>query len=150
MGGDDFQEKAVLAAVRPTKAQDFTISGPAPVTFGNTTALDFETEAGSLEEMFQRNHDRIFRTAYRVTGNAADAEDVLQTVFLRLARGPQSSNPENEEGYFARAAINASLDLLRSRKRARSVAFDEVDDRQSANFALHENAATQHEDRELR
>src|SRR5881227_49836 len=107
MGGDDFQEKAVLAAVRPTKAQDFTISGPAPVTFGNTTALDFETEAGSLEEMFQRNHDRVFRTAYRVTGNAADAEDVLQTVFLRLLRREQSSGVlEKAESYLRRAAIN--------------------------------------------
>src|SRR5207249_11897120 len=96
------------------------------------------------------NHDRVFRTAYRVTGNAADAEDVLQTVFLRLARGPQVTTPENEEGYFARAAINASLDLLRSRKRAKSVAFDEVNDGQSATFALRENAATKHEDRELR
>ena len=101
--------------------------------------------------MFQRHHDRVFRTAYRVTGNAADAEDILQTVFLRLARGPQPSVLENPEGYFARAAINASLDLLRSRKRSKTVAVDDIDDQQPVTaFAIGQNPETRHEDRELR
>ena len=59
----------------------------------------------------------VFRTAYRITGNAADAEDVLQTVFLRLLRRPSKSDAmENEESYLRRAAINASLDVIRSRQ----------------------------------
>ena len=41
---------------------------------------------GELERAFQDHSSLVFRTAYRVTGNAADAEDVLQTVFLRPAR----------------------------------------------------------------
>jgi len=55
----------------------------------------------------------VFRTAYRITGNAADAEDVLQTVFLRMVRG----NPEveNPEGYLRRSAVNAALDVVRAR-----------------------------------
>src|SRR5512134_140887 len=39
-------------------------------------------------ELYERHHEAVFRAALRVTGNPADAEDVLQTVFLRvLARG---------------------------------------------------------------
>ena len=39
-----------------------------------------------IERIFNAHHDRVFRAAYRVTGNTSDAEDVLQTVFLRLLR----------------------------------------------------------------
>jgi len=64
----------------------------------------------------------VFRTAYRITGNAADAEDVLQTVFLRmLHRSTSAEKLESEEGYFRRAAINAALDILRSRQSDRTV-----------------------------
>ena len=63
----------------------------------------------------------MFRTAYRITGNAADAEDVLQTVFLRLARRGTNADAvedtvENQESYLRRAAINAALDVMRWRK----------------------------------
>ena len=67
--------------------------------------------------MFRSHHALVFRTAYRITGNAADAEDVLQTVFLRLVRRTsQSDAMEKEESYLRRAAINASLDVIRSRQ----------------------------------
>ena len=67
-----------------------------------------------LAAVFEQHHGLVFRTAYRITGNAADAEDVLQTVFLRLLRQgePEMRQPES---YLRRAAINASLDLLRDR-----------------------------------
>lgn len=59
----------------------------------------------------------VFRTAYRITGNAADAEDVLQTVFLRLLRRTSDSDAmEKEQSYLRRAAVNASLDVIRSRQ----------------------------------
>lgn len=63
----------------------------------------------------------MFRTAYRITGNAADAEDVLQTVFLRLLRrGNDADSFENEASYLRRAAINAALDVIRTRQAART------------------------------
>jgi RNA polymerase sigma-70 factor (ECF subfamily) len=80
-----------------------------------------------LELAFRTHHGLVFRTAYRVTGNAADAEDVLQTVFLRLLRRtPQSDAMENEESYLRRAAINAALDVIRSRQSDRTVELVEV------------------------
>ena len=39
-----------------------------------------------FDRVFRAYHGLVFRTAYRITGNAADAEDVSQTVFLRLFR----------------------------------------------------------------
>jgi len=80
----------------------------------------------TLQGLFEEHNRLIFHTAYRVTGNATDAEDVLQTIFLRLVKRPPAALvPGNAGGYLRRAAINASLDLLRSRKRSRLVALDQ-------------------------
>ena len=117
MSGRDFQEEAVLAAVKPLKAVEAPGSeARGVVTSGrNPMSRNASENQSPLEILFRQHSDRVFRTAHRVTGSAADAEDVLQTVFLRLARGAESPKAlENPEGYFARSAINASLDLLRS------------------------------------
>src|SRR5438094_3640132 len=77
---------------------------------------------GDLERAFQDYSNLVFRTAYRITGNAADAEDVLQTVFLRLARRESTAAAlENQESYLRRAAVNVALDIIRARQAARSV-----------------------------
>jgi RNA polymerase sigma-70 factor (ECF subfamily) len=68
----------------------------------------------------------VFRTAYRITGNAADAEDVLQTIFLRMLRQPDSAAPAQEESYLRRAAVNASLDIVRQRQTSRAVPLTEA------------------------
>lgn len=69
-----------------------------------------------LEAVFERHHGLVFRIAYRITGNAADAEDVLQTVFLRLMkRADGAPELEQPESYLRRATINVSLDALRQR-----------------------------------
>jgi RNA polymerase sigma-70 factor, ECF subfamily len=65
-------------------------------------------------ELYERHYEAVFRAALRVTGNPADAEDVLQTVFLRvLAR--REDDAELPTAYFRRAAVNAAVDLLRRR-----------------------------------
>src|SRR5271170_3915883 len=67
----------------------------------------------TLENAFDQHHALIFRVAYRMTGNAHDAEDVLQTVFLRLAaRDASAAGIENAESYLRRAAVHASLNML--------------------------------------
>ena len=68
----------------------------------------------------------MFATAYRITGNAGDAEDVLQTVFLRLLRRDRNADPlEKPESYLRRAAINAALDVIRSRQAEQTVPLPE-------------------------
>jgi RNA polymerase sigma-70 factor, ECF subfamily len=80
-----------------------------------------------FERTFQAHSGLVFRLAYRVTGNAADAEDVLQSVFLRLLRSkPNADALENEESYLRRAAINAAIDLVRSRQAERAVPLLEI------------------------
>jgi RNA polymerase sigma-70 factor (ECF subfamily) len=77
---------------------------------------------GEFDRVFRAHHGLVFRTAYRITGNAADAEDVSQIVFLRLfRREPHANGLENEESYLRRAAIKAALDVMRSRQSDRTV-----------------------------
>ena len=101
-----------------------------------------------IEVLFQEHHDQVFRTAYRVTGSASDAEDVLQTVFLRLVRRNERIDLSPSPGsYFHRAAVNASLDLLRSRTRSRSVSIEEV--APAATESSEPSPEAQYVDREL-
>ncbi len=89
-------------------------------------AVAENAELEELEVLFRDYHKAIFRIAYRITGSRSDAEDVLQTIFLRLTPNRRDLTP-NPEGYLHRAAVNASLDLLRRRTRANSVSLDVVD-----------------------
>ena len=71
-----------------------------------------------LEEIFREHYQLIYRTAYSVTGSPHDAEDVLQTIFLRLLRrGLPPGFGTNPRGYLYRAAINLSLNSVRTRLR---------------------------------
>ena len=70
----------------------------------------------------------MFRAAYRITGSAADAEDVLQNVFLSLARREDdTAEVSNLKSYLYRAAVNSALDLLRMRQAARLEPLAEAD-----------------------
>lgn len=81
----------------------------------------------ALEALFREHHGAVFRAAYRITGDAADAEDVLQTVFTRLLRREEQPDLSESAGsYLHRAAVNAALDLIRARKRARTVDLADV------------------------
>ena len=77
------------------------------------------TPVAGFAELYERHYEAVFRAALRVTGNPADAEDVLQTVFLRIiARGAQGGDVEDvalPAAYFRRAAVNAAVDVLRRR-----------------------------------
>ncbi len=74
-----------------------------------------------FDELFAAHQRKVYLAAYRVTGNAQDAEDILQSVFLRLLQRQQDPDSRaNPAGYLCRSAINAGIDLLRSRARAQS------------------------------
>src|SRR5512147_1400588 len=84
--------------------------------------------ATDLEQIFREHHGLVFRAAYRITGNAGDAEDVLQTVFLRMVkRDPNAEPVGNVASFLHRAAVNAALDLVRSRQNVRNIPLDELE-----------------------
>lgn len=84
--------------------------------------------AADMERLFREHSRLVYRAAYRVTGSAQDAEDVLQTVFLRLVRREGASSlSDNPGGYLKRAAVNAALDVMRSRRAAKSTSLDQVE-----------------------
>ncbi len=86
-----------------------------------------QTSPEELEKIFKDHHASVFRAAYRVTGSLSDAEDVLQTVFLRLLRRASDAQAvENMGSFLHRAAVNAALDLVRSRQNVRQVPLEDV------------------------
>jgi RNA polymerase sigma-70 factor (ECF subfamily) len=81
-----------------------------------------------LEKAFRENHAMVFRAAYRITANANDAEDVLQTVFLRLLKRDAAAEPVgNMASFLHRAAVNAALDLVRARRNIRHIPLDQLE-----------------------
>jgi RNA polymerase sigma-70 factor, ECF subfamily len=77
-----------------------------------------EALAREFEELFREHYALVHRTAYSVTGSLDDAEDVVQTLFLRLIRrGLPPGCKENPKAYLYRAAVNLALDTVRSRRR---------------------------------
>ncbi len=73
-------------------------------------------EAGALEEAHRRYRARLEAVAYRIVGNRADAEEVVQRVFLALPRAAYRGSA-SLWSYLYRAAVNGSVNLLRSRRR---------------------------------
>jgi RNA polymerase sigma-70 factor (ECF subfamily) len=94
-----------------------------------------------LEEVFRAHQACVLKAAYRVTGSMADAEDVAQSVFLRLARGTvDTGRISNLQGYLHRSAVNAALDLIRSRGSGERVPVETADELQSNSSASPERA----------
>ena len=96
------------------------------VAIGYQTMLEIERTA-RLSRLFAEQHRRVLRAAYRITGCMADAEDVAQGVFLRMASG-ESDPVTNPDSYLYRAAINGALDLLRRRKTMQTEPLDAASD----------------------
>lgn len=106
MSSEDSKEKEVQAALRQVEG---------------TTRSAIE-----LETIFRDHNERVLNAAFRVTGSVSDAEDVLQNVFLRLlSRRDLPNRSDQLAGYLQRAAVNASIDLLRKRKPTRLLPLEE-------------------------
>jgi len=105
------------------------------------TETDHATE---IEKAFLENHELVYRTAFRVTGNASDAEDVLQTLFLRLVR--REILPDFKCGwpaYLHRAAVNIALDVVRARTRQVPLGDSELTLRENRPDPHREHSATE-------
>ncbi len=82
-------------------------------------------DARALETFFARHADLAYRAALRVTRNASDAEDAVQTAFVKIMRdAARCPNGDGIKAWIARVAINAAKDMIKSsvRRRAREEA----------------------------
>ena len=70
--------------------------------------------------------DTLYRVAFHAVGNRPDAEDVVQTVLLRLYERKEGfESEEHLKHWLLRVAVNESRKLLRAFWRRRVVALDE-------------------------
>ncbi len=71
-------------------------------------------EREELAELFQTYGTDVFRLAFSYLGSQADAEDVCQSVFLKLAEGRQGPRPGKEKSWLLACTANACKSHLRS------------------------------------
>ena len=71
------------------------------------------------EEIVRAHSGRVYRLAYRLTGNPHDAEDLTQEVFVRVFRSLSSYTPGTFEGWLHRITTNLFLDSARRKQRIR-------------------------------
>jgi RNA polymerase sigma factor (sigma-70 family) len=83
----------------------------------------------SWDEVVREHSGRVYRLAYRLTGNVHDAEDLTQDVFVRVFRSLSSYTPGTFEGWLHRITTNLFLDMVRRRQRIRFDALPEDTER---------------------
>jgi RNA polymerase sigma-70 factor, ECF subfamily len=82
------------------------------------------------DEVVRTHSARVYRLAYRLTGNPHDAEDLTQDVFVRVFRSLSSYTPGTFEGWLHRITTNLFLDQVRRKQRIRFDALaDDAGDR---------------------
>nr|WP_233149826.1 RNA polymerase sigma factor SigE [Kineosporia sp. A_224] len=88
-------------------------------------AADAAWTPPTWEEVVEEHSARVYRLAYRLTGNQHDAEDLTQEVFVRVFRSLSSYTPGTFEGWLHRITTNLFLDQVRRKQRIR---FDALGD----------------------
>ncbi len=128
-----------------------TFTGPRTEVSASNLAAERSggADTRSLRGLYSTYHADVLRAAHRITGNLQDAEDVVQTIFLRLARGGADDSADegarskggdrsdstfdsdrpldgvmNPGGYLQRSAVNAALDLVRLRGRRPALSLE--------------------------
>jgi RNA polymerase sigma factor (sigma-70 family) len=89
---------------------------------------DTEWQAPSWDEVVTQHSARVYRLAYRLTGNRHDAEDLTQEVFVRVFRSLSSYTPGTFEGWLHRITTNLFLDQARRKSKIRFDALAEDSD----------------------
>jgi RNA polymerase sigma factor (sigma-70 family) len=116
-------------ADRPTDlTADLSSNLPADAAVTDSTATTDAAAAWtppSWEEIVREHSARVYRLAYRLTGNQHDAEDLTQEVFVRVFRSLSSYTPGTFEGWLHRITTNLFLDQARRKQRIR---FDGLPD----------------------
>lgn len=81
------------------------------------------------DDVVRQHADRVYRLAFRLTGDAHDAEDLTQETFIRVFRSLSTFTPGTFEGWLHRITTNLFLDMVRRRGRLRMEGLPEDTDR---------------------
>jgi RNA polymerase sigma factor (sigma-70 family) len=108
-------------------ASELTVTVVAPDDEGSRVADRWAPP--SWEQVVKEHADRVYRLAYRLSGNPHDAEDLTQETFIRVFRSLASYKPGTFEGWLHRITTNLFLDLVRRRSRLRMEGLPEDTDR---------------------
>ncbi|EFG09079.1 RNA polymerase sigma factor SigE [Streptomyces clavuligerus] len=116
----------------PGEPKSVTNTADRSRTQDSATTATFTSEAESQawtppswEEIVSTHSGRVYRLAYRLTGNQHDAEDLTQEVFVRVFRSLSTYTPGTFEGWLHRITTNLFLDMVRRKQRIR---FDALGD----------------------
>jgi RNA polymerase sigma-70 factor (ECF subfamily) len=107
------------------------VTGPAPLRQGDLALAERCRlgELGAFEELYRAHSGRLYSVALRMVGNPADADDLLQEIFLSAHRKLESFRGESSLGtWLYRLAVNLCLDYLRSRTGRAIQVTDPLDD----------------------
>ena len=97
----------------------FLVTEPAITSRDDRDPEQAEWVAPSWDEIVRAHSARVYRLAYRLTGNQHDAEDLTQEVFVRVFRSLATYTPGTFEGWLHRITTNLFLDGARRRQRLR-------------------------------
>lgn len=90
-----------------------------------------------FETYFRERYSLVYRVAFMQMKGHADAEDVLQEVFVRLLKyQPQFENEEHEKAWFIRTTMNICKDILKSKWHSSTVSIDRIPESEKKYFHL--------------
>ncbi|SNR39043.1 RNA polymerase, sigma 29 subunit, SigE [Haloechinothrix alba] len=120
----------VAAYTMPTESMSVntTVAGERSVD-GDDVSAEATWTPPTWDEVVRTHANRVYRLAYRLSGNPHDAEDLTQETFIRVFRSLASYKPGTFEGWLHRITTNLFLDMVRRRSRVRMEGLPEDTDR---------------------
>jgi len=115
--------------IDPTAVPTGPTVGSAPSSAALVEADPNSWTPPAWEDIVKDHGDRVYRLAYRLSGNSHDAEDITQETFIRVFRSLDGFRPGSFEGWLHRITTNVFLDMVRRRQRIRMEALPEETDR---------------------
>src|SRR5512145_752358 len=86
-------------------------------------------DSAAFEELYRQHSGRLYNLAYRMSGGPADADDLLQEIFLQAYRKLGTYKGDSSLGtWLYRLAVNLCLDRLRSRQGRMDNVTDSLDE----------------------
>ncbi len=115
------------SAATSDQAEGYRTSGATAVPVQGDEAAEWIVP--SWDDIVREHGDRVYRLAYRLSGNRHDAEDITQDTFIRVFRSLASYQPGTFEGWIHRITTNLFLDMVRRRSRLRMEGLPDDTDR---------------------